>query len=288
MADAAVPAGPGVLPAGAGIVPRQRGMLDRDNGAIYYEVAGAGPPIVFAHGLGGSHMSWWQQVPALLDRFTCVTFAHRGFLPSRHDGDAVSPDAFPADLLALLDHLALRQAILVAQSMGGWSALELAITAPGRVARLVMSATSGRIDPRRLADTTAWETRAQQAGRDFAERGIHPAMGARAAREQPALHLLYRQLDEASGFADKEGMRQRLMAARTRGPEALDALAMPVLFVAGEEDPVFPPQAAVALAQRTGTQASILPRTGHSPYFERAEQFNAILAAFITAPSPGG
>lgn len=28
---------------------------------LYYEVAGAGPAVVFAHGAGGNHLSWWQQ-----------------------------------------------------------------------------------------------------------------------------------------------------------------------------------------------------------------------------------
>jgi 3-oxoadipate enol-lactonase len=269
------------LPAGAGIVPRARGMVERGDGAIYYEMAGSGPPIVFAHGLGGSHMSWWQQVPEFVGRYTCITFTHRGFHPSRHDGEVVTPDLFAGDLLALLDHLQIERANLVAQSMGGWSALETAIEHPERVAKLVMSATSGRIDPHGVADLTAWNGRAKRAGPDFEERGIHPAMGARAAREQPALHLLYRQLDEASGFTDKQGMRQRLMQSRTRGAEAVDALKMPVLWLAGEEDVVFPPEASIALAARMGSKPAIIPQSGHSPYFQRAEQFNRIVAGFF-------
>ena len=30
---------------------------------LYYESHGDGPAIVFAHGRGGNHLSWWQQVP---------------------------------------------------------------------------------------------------------------------------------------------------------------------------------------------------------------------------------
>ena len=61
----------------------QRGYLDRPGCRLYYEVCGAGPFLVFAHGLGGNHLSWWQQVPHFRDRYTCVTFSHRGFAPSR-------------------------------------------------------------------------------------------------------------------------------------------------------------------------------------------------------------
>ena len=56
--------------------------LDRPDCRLYYETEGQGPALVFAHGLGGNHLSWWQQVPHFRDRYTCVTFAHRGFSPS--------------------------------------------------------------------------------------------------------------------------------------------------------------------------------------------------------------
>jgi 3-oxoadipate enol-lactonase len=38
-------------------------FLPRDGCQLYYETHGAGPALVFAHGLGGGHLSWWQQVP---------------------------------------------------------------------------------------------------------------------------------------------------------------------------------------------------------------------------------
>ena len=57
----------------------KRGFLDRPDCRIYFETEGAGPVLIFAHGLGGNHLSWWQQVPHFRDRYTCVTFAHRGF-----------------------------------------------------------------------------------------------------------------------------------------------------------------------------------------------------------------
>ena len=58
-------------------------MKLRRNGAeIHYEVFGKGPAIVFAHGLGGNHLSWWQQVAHFAPTHTCVVFAHRGFPPS--------------------------------------------------------------------------------------------------------------------------------------------------------------------------------------------------------------
>jgi 3-oxoadipate enol-lactonase len=68
------------------------GFLERPGCRIYYEVAGEGPAIVFAHGLGGNHMSWWQQVAHFAPRYTCVTFAHRGFTPSGPVAGETAPD----------------------------------------------------------------------------------------------------------------------------------------------------------------------------------------------------
>ena len=53
--------------------------VERPNAAIYYEVCGEGPPLVFAHGAGGNTLVWWQQVPYFAARYRVVTFDHRGF-----------------------------------------------------------------------------------------------------------------------------------------------------------------------------------------------------------------
>src|SRR3712207_6607910 len=98
-------------------------VLNRAGGSIYYERHGAGPVLLFAHGLGGNHLSWWQQVPHFRDRYTCVVFAHRGFWPSTDAPDGAGAEAFTDDLAALIDHLDLPEVRLVAQSMGGWSCL---------------------------------------------------------------------------------------------------------------------------------------------------------------------
>ncbi len=72
---------------------------------LYYEVHGSGPAVVFAHGAGGSHLSWWQQVPAFRDRYTCVTIDHRGFGQSIDARPADERPRFDEDLAELIDHL---------------------------------------------------------------------------------------------------------------------------------------------------------------------------------------
>src|SRR3990172_6186112 len=46
---------------------------------LYYQSYGTGPALVFAHGAGGNHLSWWQQVPFFAARYRCVVFDQRAF-----------------------------------------------------------------------------------------------------------------------------------------------------------------------------------------------------------------
>lgn len=265
------------------------GVLQRPDAALRYEVSGAGPAIVFAHGLGGNHLSWWQQVPHFSRRHTCVTFAHRGFPPSTLAASAPVAAGFTDDLEALLDHLKLDRVSLVCQSMGGWSGLELALRQPTRVQAMVMACTSGTVDYRRLPGLDAhwlqaWTERAQRAAVELPQQGASLPAGERMASEQPALHQLYAGLSGLTPAALREQVRREITALRNRPPEILGGLAMPVLYLEGEEDLVFPPLAGPALAALTpqGSAASI-PATGHSAYFERAQRFNEIVEQFLAS-----
>jgi 3-oxoadipate enol-lactonase len=171
--------------------------------------------------------------------------------------------------------------------MGGWSAIEVALSHPARVSGIVLSATSGTIDPRRLMQREpgafdAWQRAAQTALADCRRDNIHPACGARMAREQPGLHLLYQSIDALSAGLDKESLRAHLQATRRRAPEEMSGIDAPVLVITGEEDIVFPAPATDALvASFRQAQGLRLKDTGHSPYFERAAIFNAALEPFL-------
>jgi len=266
---------------------RRRGTLERPDCSIHYEVMGDGPAIVFAHGLGGNHMSWFQQVAHFADRYTCVAFAHRGFAPSSSIEGGPDPAKYPDDLAALVAHLNLTDVRVVAQSMGGWSTVEYALTRPRELKAIVLAGTTGTIDPQHIDEPertrlARWlETDLPQVPKLFA-RGIHPAGGERMAREQPALHLLYRQIDDQNASLDKQKIGARCFALRTRKPEELRQVACPILFVSGDEDVVIPPFAADAIARVVpGARVAHIEDAGHSAYFERPARFNAIVDAFF-------
>ena len=86
--------------------PRRAGWIERPDARIRYEITGEGPAIVFAHGLGGNLMSWWQQVAHFSRRYTCVAFSHRGFFPSTAPASGVDPHEYAGDVAALVEFLA--------------------------------------------------------------------------------------------------------------------------------------------------------------------------------------
>jgi pimeloyl-ACP methyl ester carboxylesterase len=157
---------------------------------------------------------------------------------------------------------------------------------------LVLAATTGSIDLARLLATERprlldWQRASEAARGELTRRGIHVACGERMAREQPALHLLYRQLDDLNAGLDKEALRGRLVAARTRRAEELAAIDCPTLLLAGDEDIVMPPFAADALAALLPWARVVhIAEAGHSAYFERAAHFNRVLADFLAGLPP--
>jgi len=258
--------------------------LRRDGAEIYYEVYGKGPAVVFAHGLGGNHLSWWQQVAHFAPSRTCVVFAHRGFPPSSPVSGKTAPDSYAEDLAALLQELDLKDVALVAQSMGGWTCLDYALRQPNNVRALVMASTSGKLDFAQLnhSEVNEWAKRAPGALAELEKRGIHAAGGERLYREQPALAQLYTQISQLASPLFRDEVRGRIRELRKESPSLLARLPMPVLFITGDEDWVFPPAAGPALAKLAPNGSAVrVPAAGHSVYFERAAKFNELIGRIV-------
>ena len=256
-------------------------FLSLDGCSLYYELhgppVGAAPVLVFAHGAGGNHLSWWQQVPHFAPRYTCLTFDHRSFGQSTGDDRPAGP-SFTDDLCRLLDHLEIARVTIVAQSMGGWTALGCALHHPERVERLVMCDTHGGLYSDELGKL--WQAALGRMG--GLAPGVHPAAGERMFREQPALHFLYTQIVAMNPPASL--MVGPWLVAEGRTPLARAAeVTMPVLVIAGEEDAVIPvPMLEIASRAFPNAQLTYVPRAGHSVYFERADTFNVLLDRFLS------
>ena len=129
----------------------------RINGAdLYYEEHGSGPALVFVHGGGGNHLSWWQQVPVVLAHAIAAS-------PTTSAASAVdsgrarrSRRAGRRPARAARPPRASSARCLVAQSLGGWAVWGAAARQPRRVRALLMADTPGSVPaPRRSSSSAA-------------------------------------------------------------------------------------------------------------------------------------
>jgi 3-oxoadipate enol-lactonase len=245
---------------------------------LYYETHGEGPALVFAHGGLGNHLSWWQQVAEFSRRFKCLTFDHRGFGLSREPVDGPGPAVFADDLRALLDHLEIQRAALVGQSMGGWTVLGFASAYPQRTRALVLCDTMAGVEAPGLRLDNR---RPRREGNGLA--GISATALARdfAARE-PAMNFLYHQISALNVHLDPGALR-RLLGIRNRVEPVVES-RIPTLIFAGEADEMTPPPVMEALAREI-PHARLFKVTGagHSVYWEKPAEFNAVLKEFLDA-----
>ncbi len=101
--------------------------------------AGEGPPVLALHGLGATKASFLPTLAALAGSHRTIAID----LPGFGDSDkplraAYDPAFFARSGVALLDALGIDRADVVGNSMGGRAALEMGLSAPDRVGRLVL------------------------------------------------------------------------------------------------------------------------------------------------------
>jgi pimeloyl-ACP methyl ester carboxylesterase len=266
---------------------RRSGFVEAGGERLYFESVGAGAPLVLCHGAGGNHAIWWQQVPVFACRHRVVTWDHRGFGRSSDHAGASGPEAAVQDLAAILDQLGIGETHLVGQSMGGWTALGFALAQPGRVRSLVLADTLGGIttpEVERQQRELLARARSDALG-PAAELGRHPALDDSFAGRDPARAYLYQMLG-AFGEPDLGRIAPRLFATQ-HAPEYVRRLRAPLLFVVGERDRLFPPGLVRSVAELLpGARVIEIPGCGHSPYFEDAPAWNAVVGEFLGAREP--
>ena len=243
---------------------------------LYYEVSGPAEaqPVVFLHGAGGNHVSWWQQVPVFNQTYRCISIDHRGFGRSL-DPTGAGAARFVDDLEALLTHLGIDRVALVAQSMGGRTALGFSVRHPERVRALVMADTWGFFDwPEQLERARVLREQTANASDPLLVRAVGPTFRA----TEPARTFLYQQV----GGLNPPRPTTANDDPNAPTPEQVAALKVPVLMLEGEEDDVVhPPLMEAFHALIPGSEYVTVPQAGHSVYFENARQFNDLVGPFL-------
>jgi pimeloyl-ACP methyl ester carboxylesterase len=274
---------PGSVEAATPSLPRETRFVEHEGERLYCESVGSGEPLVLCHGAGGNHAVWYQQVPVLARERRVVSWDHRGFGRSTDAAGDSGPDAAVRDLAAILDEFGVERADLVGQSMGGWTALGYTLEHPERVRSLTLADTLAGITSPAIERGFA-ELAGRLGGRAASaeQLGHHPALDDSLAARDPARAYLYQML---GGFGEPDLARiaPRLFAT-THAREKLAALALPVLFIVGDRDLLFPRTLVrEASTQLPDARVAEIPGCGHSPYFEAPEAWNAVLGQFLAS-----
>ncbi len=193
-------------------------------------------------------------------------------------------DLLASDVLALLDALLIKRAIIMGHSMGGYVALAAWKLAPERFLAL------GLIDSQAGADTEE----ARQGRFKMAEKVA--AEGSKVVAEAMLPKLFASDLPADAPIVDQ--VRQMIlntpsagiigsvkgMAGRTDSGSLLPNLNIPVLILTGDKDQIIPPDKAKAMAATIPTATlTIVENAGHTPMLEQPQATTTAIRHFLRA-----
>lgn len=247
------------------------------------DVAGAGDPLVFLHGIGGNRSNWSGQLDALSDQFRCVAFDFRGYGDSEDGPNTLDFFDFVDDVRHVLEANKISRCHLFGLSMGGLVAQAYYVRHPANVFSL------GLIGCRPGSSPVFENSKA------FAEERTRPLEQANNP-EALADSLLPRLLGPSVSATERETIRQslarirpdsyrRVLSARLSIAPFLELgdIRVPTLVMAGTHDQVAPmTQMEQMAAAIPNSILRVIPDAGHLMNIERPDLFNRHVRDFLT------
>ncbi|MBI3455555.1 MAG: alpha/beta fold hydrolase [Candidatus Rokubacteria bacterium] len=258
---------------------------------IYYEEAGRGRPLCWAHGFACGAAMWEPQVPVFADRYRVITFDARGHGASEVPAapEAYSQPTAVEDLHQLLRHLGIRQACVGGLSMGGNVALNFGLAHPEMVAGLIIADTgAGSDDPAGWRETvTEWAAILEARGIEaFADVMMaHPflapyaAQGPGAARRMRSLVTTHRAQGLAHTLRGVLATRPPIYALESR----LKALEVPVLVIVGGLDEPCVKVSRYMAETLPRAELVVIRGVGHMATLEDPTTFNGVVDRFLAS-----
>jgi pimeloyl-ACP methyl ester carboxylesterase len=243
------------------------------------EIAGDGEPVLTIHGLGGTSNTFEPQMAVLAGRYRVLRpdlpGAGRSVVPG-----SVSIGALVAAMAELCAVTGVRGAHVIGHSLGSIVAQHLAVEHPSLVRSLVLL--GGIVEPPEVARTNL-RARAEAVRARGMDEAAEAVVTGSLSADTRARNLA------AVAFVRESMFRQNpqgyaLLCETIADARAADAqhIRVPTLLLTGEDDPVAPPAMARLLSERiAGAQLHLLPRCGHWPGIERAEEVNRQLLAHL-------
>jgi len=268
-----------------------------DNVRLYYEEVGQGTPVLFVHEFASDHRGWEPQLREFGKRYRCIAYSARGYTPSDVPADkqTYSYKHVMRDCVAVLDHLAIEQAHIVGLSMGGYTALQVALNHPGRVRSMVLAGT-GSGSERGYTEQFHQHSRAlaEQFERDGAASvaktyGLGPGRVPFLIKDPRGFEAFSKQLAEhdAQGSANTSRGFQGARPSLYDFEDEIRKLTIPALIVVGDEDDRCIEPSLFLKRTIAASGLVMLPKTGHVVNLEEPDLFNQVVGDFLSRVDAG-
>ena len=256
-------------------------FIETGRGRLYYEERGAGFPILFIHGLGGSSAIWFAQAEALAPQFRTIIYDWSGSGNSTAKAGEYSAEDWADEAQALCAALRIQRAAVAGHSLGAAVAMTLAARHPQLVSRLCLAGPVLKLGPAGVQGITARAAAVRRDGMPAVVDTIPQGALSPATRaSNPAVHALFR----ASLLAHNP----ESYAAHCDALLRLDAAALipvihvPVLLIAGDCDPTAPLAAVQELAGRfRDGRAAVISGAAHAMQLDQPPAVTAAIHDFL-------
>jgi len=243
----------------------------------YWDTGGPGEAIVLLHPGSGSAEFYPYQQPVLARAgYRVISYSRRG--QGRSDlGRAADTHFALDDLLDLMKYLEVQRFHVVGNALGGFIALDVAISHPDRVSSLVLACSMMGISEPEY--TRVLRSLRPKAFDDLPVEVKELGPSYRAAN--PAGVAEWKMRHERAGA----GSPVRLKSTITWS--TLASLTVPTLLVTGDADLWMPPSLLAQVGERIpDSRVVIVPGSGHAVQWEQPELFNRAVLDFIRSRSP--
>ena len=255
-------------------------MAFAKNGALrlHWREDGAGPPLLLLNSVG-CDLSLWDAVMPHLPGFRVVRMDMRGHGQSGSPPGDYTLDQIAADAVAVLDAAGIERTAVCGLSLGGMTAMTLALNAPARVCALILACTSAQMDP------AGWNARIQI----VRSQGMAPVADAVMAR-------FFSERFRRDHAAEVEAVRARFLRLDPQGYaggcaairdmallDKISAIRKPTLVIAGTDDVATPFEGHGGEIQKRieGARAKLLSAAHIAPV-EAPAAFAAAVVEFLS------
>ena len=256
---------------------------------LYYELNGAGAPLILISGLGYSLWQWHKMVPFLAEHFQVITFDNRGVGQSDKPADLYTAQLLAADTVGLLNALEIEKAIVMGHSMGGFIAQAVALDFPHKVEKLILCSTNFG-GPRHVPVTAEAMKVLTDVSSDPLTRfknGLAVSTAPGWAEKNPQTieeWINWRVVNpiEPASYQAQLAIGLALLPEAAAFENQLSRINIPTLILFGAHDKVVPPANASLLAEKiAGSKVVIFPDAGHFFPIEIPEAASHAIIEFV-------